>query len=149
MKRILMALMVLGLLAGPALAATPEQMEANKKTVAAFYDAFFNKKDVELARSYTGAFYKQHNPNAADGMDGVAGFIAYMKANQPNFQIQILRIFADGNYVMTQVWTHNGPDDRGSIAMDIFRMDDNGKVVEHWDAVQPIPEKAANANGMK
>jgi predicted SnoaL-like aldol condensation-catalyzing enzyme len=149
MHRIVMALVVLGLLAGPALAASQEQMDANKKTVAAFYDAFFNKKDVELARSYTGTFYKQHNPSAKDGMDGVAGFIAFMKEKMPNFQIQILRIFAEGNYVMTQVWTHNGPDDRGSIAMDIFRMDDNGKVVEHWDAVQPIPEKAMNENGMK
>jgi predicted SnoaL-like aldol condensation-catalyzing enzyme len=149
MRRIVMALIVLGLLAGPALATSPEQMEANKKNVAAFYNAFFNKKDLALAKSYTGAYYKQHNPFAKDGIEGVAGFIAYMKEKMPDFRIQILRIYADGDYVITHVWTHNGPADRGGMAMDIFRMDSNGKVVEHWDVNQPIPEKSMNDNGMK
>lgn len=148
MRRIVYAFIALMLLAAPAVAATAEQMEQNKKTVAALYDAAFNKKDMDLARTYMGATYKQHNPMAKDGPEGLAGFVGYLKAKAPNFQIQILRIFADGDYVITHVWSHNGPDDRGSIAMDIFRLD-NGKVVEHWDSVQPIPEKAMNENGMK
>jgi predicted SnoaL-like aldol condensation-catalyzing enzyme len=148
MIRVLSFVAVAMLIAAPALAATQEQMDANKKTVAALYDAAFNKKDMALAETYMGPYYKQHNPFAKDGAEGLAGFVAYLKAKEPNFQIQILRIFADGDYVITHVWTHNGPDDRGGMAMDIFRLD-NGKVVEHWDVNQAIPEKAMNDNGMK
>lgn len=148
MHRILMALVVLGLLSGPALAASQEQMEANKKTVWSLYDAAFNKKDMDLARTFMGPHYKQHNPMAKDDIEGLAGFVAFLKSKSPDFKVELLREFADGDYVITHVWGHNVPPDRGFIAMDIFRLE-NGKVVEHWDSVQPIPEKAMNTNGMK
>ncbi|HXE16822.1 MAG TPA: nuclear transport factor 2 family protein [Stellaceae bacterium] len=148
MIRILSALLLLGFTASPALAATQEQMEANKKTVWSLYDAAFNKKDMALARTFMGPHYKQHNPMAKDDIEGLAGFVAYLKSKSPDFKVELLREFADGDYVITHVWGHNGPNDRGFIAMDIFRLD-NGKVVEHWDSVQPIPEKTMNANGMK
>jgi predicted SnoaL-like aldol condensation-catalyzing enzyme len=148
MRRIVMALVVLGLLAGPAFAATQEQMEQNKKNVWSLYDAAFNKKDMALARTFMGPHYKQHNPMAKDDIAGLAGFVGYLKAKSPDFKVELLREFADGDYVITHVWGHNGPNDRGFIAMDIFRLD-NGKVVEHWDSVQPIPEKTMNTNGMK
>jgi len=148
MIRILSALLLLGFAASPALAATQEQMEANKKTVWSLYDAAFNKKDMALARTFMGPHYKQHNPMAKDDIEGLAGFVAYLKSKSPDFKVELLREFADGDYVITHVWGHNGPNDRGFIAMDIFRLD-NGKVVEHWDSVQPIPEKTMNANGMK
>jgi predicted SnoaL-like aldol condensation-catalyzing enzyme len=141
-------LLLLALLSAPAFAATQEQMEANKKTVWSLYDAAFNKKDMALARTFMGPMYKQHNPMAKDGPEGLAGFVAFMKEKMPNYHMELLREFADGDYVVTHVWGHNGPDDRGTIAIDIFRLE-NGKVVEHWDAVQPIPEKASNSNGMK
>ena len=148
MRKLLSTMAVLALLAGPALAATPEQMEANKKTVAALYDAAFNKKDMELARTFMGPHYKQHNPMAKDDIEGLAGFVAFLKEKNPSYQIQILRIFADGDYVIAHVWGHSDSNPRGTIAMDIFRLE-NGKVVEHWDSVQQIPEKAMNDNGMK
>jgi predicted SnoaL-like aldol condensation-catalyzing enzyme len=148
MARFLSLLLLLGFVAAPALAATPEQMEANKKTVWSLYDAAFNKKDMALARTFMGPMYKQHNPMATDGPEGLAGFVAYMKAKMPDYHMELLREFADGDYVITHVWGHNGPNDRGSIAIDIFRLE-NGKVVEHWDSVQQIPEKAQNTNGMK
>ncbi|HEY7992430.1 MAG TPA: nuclear transport factor 2 family protein [Stellaceae bacterium] len=148
MIRVLSALLLVGFLAAPALAATPEQMEANKKTVWSLYDAAFNKKDMALARTFMGPHYKQHNPMAKDDIEGLAGFVAYLKSKSPDFKVELLREFADGDYVVTHVWGHNGASDRGFIAMDIFRLD-NGKVVEHWDSVQPIPEKAQNSNGMK
>jgi predicted SnoaL-like aldol condensation-catalyzing enzyme len=144
----ILSLMLLLTLALPARAATAEQMEANKKTVWALYDAAFNKKDMALARTYLGPHYKQHNPMAKDDVAGLAGFVAFLKAKSPNFQVELLREFADGDYVITHVWGHNGSNGRGFIAMDIFRLE-NGKVVEHWDSVQPIPEKAMNSNGMK
>ncbi len=141
-------LLALLLLSAPAFAASQEQMDANKKTVWALYDAAFNKKDMALARTYMGPHYKQHNPMAKDDVEGLAGFVAYLKAKSPDFKVELLREFADGDYVITHVWGHNGPNDRGFIAMDIFRLE-NGKVVEHWDSVQPIPEKTMNGNGMK
>ncbi len=144
----LWSLLAVLLLATPVLAASQEQMDANKKTVWALYDAAFNKKDMALARTYMGPHHKQHNPMAKDDVEGLADFVAYLKAKSPGFKVELLREFADGDYVITHVWGHNGPTDRGFIAMDIFRLE-NGKVVEHWDSVQPIPEKAMNTNGMK
>jgi len=148
MIRILSLMLLLTFAALPARAATAEQMEANKKTVWALYDAAFNKKDMTLARTYLGPHYKQHNPMAKDDIAGLAGFVAFLKEKSPDFRVVLLREFADGDYVVTHVWGHNGPNDRGSIAMDIFRLE-NGKVVEHWDSVQPIPAKAMNDNTMK
>src|SRR6516162_6309067 len=119
------------LAAPPALAADAKQMEENKKIVAAFYDDAVNQKDFEKASQYLGARYTQHNPLAADGREGFKGFITFLKDKFPNNRSEIKRIFADGDYVI----------------VDIFKLE-NCKVVEHWDVIQPIPEKAANDNGM-
>jgi predicted SnoaL-like aldol condensation-catalyzing enzyme len=138
------------LLANPAAhAASKKQMEANKKTVAAFYDAVLNKKDYNLALTFIGkAGYKQHNPTAKDGVEGMQGFINFLKDKFPNNKSEIKRIFADGDYVIVHVHAVREPGTRGNAIMDIFRLDEKGKVVEHWDAVQPIPETAQNTNTM-
>jgi predicted SnoaL-like aldol condensation-catalyzing enzyme len=135
------------LLARPVLAADTPQMEENKKTVRALYEAVLNKKDFDEASKYLGSKYIQHNPNAADGPDGLKGFIGFLKDKFPNNRSEIKRIFADGDYVIVHVHAVREPGTRGNAIIDIFRLE-NGKVVEHWDAVQPIPEKAANDNGM-
>ena len=135
------------LLARPALAADAKQMEENKKIVAEFYDAALNQKDFEKASKYLGSRYTQHNPNAADGPEGLKGFLAFLKDKFPNNRSEIKRIFADGDYVIVHVHAVREPGTRGNAIIDIFRLE-NGKVVEHWDAVQPIPEKALNDNGM-
>ena len=125
------------------------KMEANKKTVAAFYDAVLNKKDYDLAITFVGeAGYKQHNPTAKDGIEGTRGFINFLKEKFPNNKSEIKRIFADGDFVIVHVHAVREPGTRGNAIMDIFRMDDKGKVVEHWDVVQPIPETSQNDNGM-
>jgi predicted SnoaL-like aldol condensation-catalyzing enzyme len=125
-----------------------QQMQINKKNVVEFYNAALNEKDFEKASKYLGATYIQHNPVAADGPEGLKGFLAFLKDKFPNNKSDIKRVFADGNYVIVHVHAVRTPGDRGNAIIDIFRLDDNGKVVEHWDAVQPIPEKAANNNGM-
>ena len=125
-----------------------KQMQTNKKNVVEFYNAALNEKDFEKASKYLGATYIQHNPIAADGPEGLKGFIAFLKDKFPNNKSDIKRVFADGNYVIVHVHAVRTPGDRGNAIVDIFRLDDAGKVVEHWDAVQPIPEKAANNNGM-
>ena len=136
------------LIASPAaLAADARQMEENKQIVAAFYDAALNQKDFEKASQYLGARYTQHNPLAADGRDGFKGFITFLKDKFPNNRSEIKRIFADGDYVIVHVHAVREPGTRGNAIVDIFKLE-NGKVVEHWDVIQPIPEKATNDNGM-
>ncbi len=57
-------------------------------------------------------------------------------------------MFADGDYVIVHVHAVREPGTRGNAIIDIYRLDGKGQIVEHWDVVQPIPEKAANENGM-
>ena len=135
------------LLARPVLAADTLQMEENKKIIAEFYDAALNQKDFEKASKYLGTRYTQHNPVAADGPEGLKAFLAFLKDKFPNNRSEIKRIFADGDYVIVHVHAVREPGTRGNAIIDIFKLE-NGKVVEHWDVVQPIPEKAANTNGM-
>jgi predicted SnoaL-like aldol condensation-catalyzing enzyme len=76
------------------------------------------------------------------------GFINFLKEKFPNNKSEIKKSFADGNYVIVHVHAVREPGTRGNAIIDIFRLDDKGKVVEHWDAVQPIPETAQNSNTM-
>lgn len=127
-----------------------QKMERNKKNVVEFYNAVLNEKNFDKARTYVGATYIQHNPIGADGLDGIKGFIDFLKAKFPNNKSEIKRVFADGDYVIVHVHAVREPGQRGNAIFDLFRLDQNGKVLEHWDAVQPIsdPEKALNKNGM-
>ncbi len=151
MIRTLIAIGIFALVAGAmpqAQAAGAQQMEANKKNVVEFYNAVLNEKDFDKASKYVGATYIQHNPIGADGLDGIKGFINFLKEKFPQNKSEIKRVFADGNYVIVHVHAVREPGTRGNAIFDLFRLDDNGKIVEHWDAVQPIPEKSLNNNTM-
>ena len=147
MKRALFSMVGALALASAAHAGESVQEQANIKAVKAFYDVALNRLDYEAASKYLGAGYKQHNPTAADGPEGLKGFIAYLKANFPQTHSEITQAFADGDYVILRVHAVRVPGTLGNAIVDIFRLQD-GKVVEHWDSVQPIPDKAANNNGM-
>jgi predicted SnoaL-like aldol condensation-catalyzing enzyme len=123
--------------------------EANKATVAAFYQKALNEGDVETAfRLYAGTTYRQHNPLIEDGMEGVRKFVSWIRENHPDARGEVKNIFADGDYVILHSHWHGLSDNpRGEAVADIFRLQ-NGKVVEHWDIIQPIPEIAANNNTM-
>lgn len=123
------------------------KLERNKKIVTALYNAALNEKDFDKARQYLGDKYTQHNPVAADGPEGLKGFIGFLKAKFPNNKSEIKRIFAEGDYVIVHVHAVREPGTRGNAIIDIFRLEGD-KVVEHWDVIQPIPEKAMNNNGM-
>lgn len=128
-------------------AQTPQQLEANKRIAQEFYDAAINRKDFEAAAQYLGNQYKQHNPTAADGAEGLKGFIEFLKARFPNQRGEIKRVLAEGDLVMLHVHSTRGDGTPGRAIVDIFRLE-NGKVVEHWDVIQDIPAQPANSNGM-
>ena len=149
MKRyaFLFALLGLPFFSGIVLADDPAQLERNKKTVADFYDKALNQKDFEAASKYFGGRYIQHNPNAPDGIEGFKSFLQFLKDKFPQSHSEIKRSFAEGDYVVVHVHAVREPGTRGNAIVDIFRLE-SGKIVEHWDVVQPVPEKAANVNGM-
>jgi predicted SnoaL-like aldol condensation-catalyzing enzyme len=123
------------------------QLEANKKTVLEFYDLIINKKDYAAAQPYIGSYYRQHNPVVAVGPEGLAAFIAWLKTEYPEARSEVKRVFADGDHVILHVHSMRPPHPRGRAIIEIFRLEE-GKIVEHWDTIQEIPEAAANDNGM-
>jgi predicted SnoaL-like aldol condensation-catalyzing enzyme len=127
--------------------ANSQQQEINKKNVTEFYDQVINQKNFEAASKYLGSRYTQHNPTAADGPEGLKVFIQFLLDNYPKSHSEIKRVFADGDYVILHVHSIREPGTRGRAIFDLFKLE-NGKIVEHWDAVQDIPEKSANSNGM-
>ena len=132
------------MLVSPAFAA---DTEANKKTVLEFYEAGLNKKDFEAASKYFGPKYIQHNPGAPDGTEAFEAFVNFLKEKFPNSHSEIKKVFADGDFVVLHVHAVREPGTRGRAIVDIFRLED-GKIVEHWDVAQDIPEKMPHNNGM-
>ena len=122
-------------------------LEANKKTVVEFFEKAINQRDFDAASKYLGGRYIQHDPFASDGADGLRAFIVFLREKFPQGHVEIKRVFADGDYVILHVHSVREPGTRGRAAVEIFRLD-SGKIVEHWDVIQEIPEKAANPNGM-
>ena len=119
-------------------------LERNKRTVVEYYELAFNAKQPEQAvERYVGSRYIQHNPQAPDGTEAFIGFVKAF----PEASVDIRRVFADGDIVVTHSLLKFTPDERGTVAVDFFRLED-GKVVEHWDVLQPFPEESANAHPM-
>ena len=143
MRRLVVAMLAL-VLAAPALAADPE---ANKKIVVDFYNLALNQKDFDAASKYLGPRYIQHNPTAPDGAEGLKRLVALIKEKFPNSRNEIKRVIAEGDIVVLHIHSVREPGQRGRAIVDIFRLE-NGKVIEHWDVVQDIPEKPANDNTM-
>ena len=128
-------------------AAQAQNAEANKKAVVEFYNKALNDKDFEAASRYLGPRYTQHNPSAADGPEGLKAFLGFLRDKFPRSHSEIKRVFAEGDYVILHVHAVREPGTRGRAIVDIFKLE-NGKVVEHWDVLQDVPETARNKNTM-
>ena len=126
---------------------TPEQ---NRQTAIAFYDLMFNRcKPREAMERYAGATYIQHNPHVADGKAAFIEYFERMARDYPGKQVYIKRTVAEGNLVALhchQVWPTDANKDWAGI--DIFRFDEDGRIVEHWDVLQIVPAEARHENGM-
>jgi len=123
---------------------TPEN---NKRVVLDFYEKGLNQMDFDAAAVHFGPRYIQHNPIAPDGIEGFKRFIAFRKERTPQAKSEIKRVFAEGDFVVLHVHAKREPNERGVAIVDIFRLE-SGKIVEHWDVIQPIPETMAHGNGM-
>ena len=123
------------------------RLERNKKLVLAFYEHAINEKNFEAARKYMADDYKQHNPTAADGPEGLRVWLEEFKRMFPNLRASVKKCIAEGDYVVLHVLGENGPSLHGTAVVDIFRVV-NGKVAEHWDVIQDIPAEVKNPNSM-
>jgi predicted SnoaL-like aldol condensation-catalyzing enzyme len=123
------------------------RLTANKKLVLAFYEQIIGRKDFDAASKYMGETYVQHAPYAADGHAGVRAWLKGFKEAFPNHRYEVKKVVAEGDLVVLHLHGMNGPNPNGESVVDIFRVQD-GKVIEHWDIIQPIPDSADNANSM-
>jgi predicted SnoaL-like aldol condensation-catalyzing enzyme len=125
-----------------------DQLEANKRTVREWHElAIDQRKPEEAVAKYLGPNYRQHNPGSGDGPEPFIAIVKRFAQIFPELRMEPKRIIAEGDYVVLHSHLILKPGDRGSAVVDIFRLE-NGKIVEHWDVVQDVPETSANNNTM-
>ncbi len=122
-------------------------LEKNKENAIAFYKTAYEGNPKEAIDLYVGDQYIQHNPDVEDGLKGFIDYFNRMQREFPEKSIEFVRCIAEGDLVALhthQTW----PGSEEYVTMDFFRFDDKGKIIEHWDAIQKIPESSANDNNM-
>lgn len=134
-------------IAAPTTQTVSSTAEANRQLVVNFYNQFFNQHNTDAAAKVVVEDYRQHNPQVPDGKQPfVSYFTGYFKQH-PQSRAKIIRSAVDGDLVWLHIHSTESAKDRGQAIVDIFRVRD-GKIVEHWDVIQGVPETAANSNTM-
>ena len=122
-------------------------LEQNKKNAMTFYKMAYEGNPKKAIENYIGKEYIQHNPDVADGTQGFSDYFERMQEEYPDKSIEFVRCIGEGNIVALhthQTW----PENDQYVTMDFFRFDEEGKICEHWDSIQQIPESSANPNTM-
>jgi predicted SnoaL-like aldol condensation-catalyzing enzyme len=125
-----------------------DQLQKNKQTAIAFYELMFNDDDPRGAiEKYTGDQYIQHNPHVPDGKEGFIEYFEKIARDYPDKKLHVKRAIAEENLVVLHTF-QEWPTDEDYVTMDIFRFNEKGKIVEHWDVLQAMPQEFAHDNGM-
>ena len=122
-------------------------LEVKKKNAIEFYRMAYMGEPAEAIKRYVGAEYIQHNPDVENGKKGFIRYFEKMANVYPDKDIEFVRAIAEGDLVSLhthQIW----PDNKEYVTMDFFRFDENEKIVEHWDAIQKIPDESKCGNRM-
>jgi predicted SnoaL-like aldol condensation-catalyzing enzyme len=121
--------------------------ETNKRVVVDYYQTAFDGDPEKAVADHFGERYVQHNPDAVDGPEAFIGFVHWLRGENPRLRLEVKRVIAEGDLVATHSHLILEPGQPGRALADFFRLE-NGKVVEHWDVIQEVPDKSANPNGM-
>jgi len=122
-------------------------LDNNKKNAISFYKMAFEGNPSKAVELFVGDEYIQHNPLVGNGIGPFIDYFNRMAKEYPDKSIEFVRSIAENDLVALhthQIW----PDGAEYVTMDFFRFDANGKIVEHWDSIQKIPDKSANHNTM-
>ncbi|MBN1367501.1 MAG: ester cyclase [Dehalococcoidales bacterium] len=119
----------------------------NKEIIRRVYADIFNGRNLALIKDFIREDYIQHNPEVDNGIEGVVKYFNQLFTKFPHFRIDIKRIIAEGDYVVVHTNAVGVDLPQGAAVVDIYRLE-NGKIVEHWDVIQPVPEKTANGHTM-
>lgn len=122
-------------------------LELNKHNAIAFYKTAYEGDPARAVELYVGNEYIQHNPFVGDGKEPFIAYFNKMAIEYPDKSIEFVRVIAEGDQVALhthQTW----PGGAEYVTMDFFRFDSNGKIVEHWDSIQEIPQDFEHGNTM-
>lgn len=133
---------------GPTQARDLDQTAANKALAKSMIEDILMGKNPQKIGDYISAErYDQHNPGIKDGLNGVIEAVQYLTEQNKMFKYtKIHKVLGEGDFVLTV--SEGEWSGKKQVFYDLLRFED-GKAVEHWDVIQPIPtENLANSNGM-